>query len=606
MLFRSTAWAATLDVRSDELAEAMNRAIAAQREFERACAERGRQILASPPAGARLTVVVSRPYNGCDAGVNLDLPKRMREAGLLALPMDMLDLQQIDLGGEWSDMFWKYGQKILHAARIIASRDDLHAVYLSNFGCGPDSFLRRFFQETMGRKPFLALEVDEHSAPAGLITRLEAFVDSSGNGHGGAGQAPAAAVATRTRGTLAGRTLMVPKMCDHAYAFAAAFRGAGIDARIIPDSDDQSLALGRRHTSGKECLPCIVTAGDMLRELQRPGADASRLAFFMPSGTGPCRFGLYNRLHQVILRDAGYPDVPVVSPNQGDSFYDDFKRLPRDPTRPAWQGIVAVDALTQALLSVRPYEVEPGAADKVYERCLRSVESALEEARSLREVMIWSARQFEALPRLDVQPRARVILVGEIYVRNHAFSNQDVVRRLEGFGLEVEVASFAEWIYYTNWTRLRRTRGRGQYRRWLGTRIKDHVQRGDERRLKAPFARLLPRLLDAPTAQVVALGHPYINDTFEGEAVLSLGKAVEAVHQGAAGIVNVMPFTCMPGNIVAGIMQRVSEELGGVPSLSIAYDGQRDSTLDIRLEAFAEQVKAFAGSKAFASSGAKK
>ena len=115
-----------------------------------------------------------------------------------------------------------------------------------------------------------------------------------------------------------------------------------------------------------------------------------------------------------------------------------------------------------------------------------------------------------------------------------------------------------------------------------------------------------PRLLDAPTAQVVALGHPYINDTFEGEAVLSLGKAVEAVHQGAAGIVNVMPFTCMPGNIVAGIMQRVSEELGGVPSLSIAYDGQRDSTLDIRLEAFAEQVKAFAGSKAFASSGAKK
>ncbi len=599
-------WASELGITRGELADALDRAVAAQNEFDLACAERGRQLLANPPAGARLAVIVSRPYNGCDSGISLDLPRRMREAGLLAVPMDMLDMRQIDLGGDWSDMFWKYGQRILHAARLIAGRDDLLAVYLSNFGCGPDSFLRRFFQEIMGQKPFLALEVDEHSAAAGLITRLEAFVDSAGNSHGdgrrvdwsagGSGEASASGNGNGAGGRpgLAGRTLMVPKMCDHAYAFAAAFRGSGIDARIIEDSDEESLALGRRHTSGKECLPCIVTAGDMLRELQRPGADPSRLAFFMPSGTGPCRFGLYNRLHQVILRDAGYGDVPVVSPNQGDSFYDDFKRLPRDPTRPAWQGIVAVDVLTQALLSTRPYEAVAGETDEVYQQCLRAVEAALENADSLNQAMIWCANQFRKIERRQVSPLARVVLVGEIYVRNHAFSNQGIVRRLEQFGLEVEVASFAEWIYYTNWTRLRRTSGRRQYRRWLGTRVKEHVQRADERRVKAPFADLLPRLLEAPTAEVVALGHPYIHDTFEGEAVLSVGKAVEAVHHGAAGVVNVMPFTCMPGNIVSGILQRVSDDLGALPTLSVAFDGQRDSTLHIRLEAFAEQVKSFA------------
>ena len=585
-------WASHLDVSEGLLAKALDAATRAQHEFERRCIERGRRLLANPPADATLAVVVSRPYNGCDPGMNMDLARRMREVGLLPVPMDFLDLRHIDLGSDWRNLFWKYGQKIIRAGEIIADTPELQAVYISNFGCGPDSFLQRFFQESMGNKPFLALEIDEHSASAGLVTRIEAFVDSL-RGNRGTVTARPARIFPRT-GPMDGRTLLVPHMCDHAYAFAAAFRGAGLKAEVIPPSDEESLALGRQWTSGRECLPCIVTAGDMLRELGRDGADPDRLAFFMPSGTGPCRFGMYSKLHRLILRDAGYPDVPIVSPNQGTSFYDDFRKLKRDPTRLAWQGIVAVDTLLQTLYAKRPYETTPGATDAAYAECLQSVQHALEDGGNIVKTMRRCASRFGSVPTNGHRRRPLVTIIGEIYVRNHAFSNQDVVKRLESLGLEVDLASFAEWIYYTNWTRLRRTRSRRQWRSWLGTVIKERVQRADEKKIKRPLKATLRQMRETDTGHLMDLARPYIDDTFEGEATMSVGKAIESAHQGAAGVVNVMPFTCMPGNIVAAVLKNVRRDLGDLPILSIAYDGQRDGSLEIRLEAFAEQVKAFA------------
>jgi predicted nucleotide-binding protein (sugar kinase/HSP70/actin superfamily) len=233
---------------------------------------------------------------------------------------------------------------------------------------------------------------------------------------------------------------------------------------------------------------------------------------------------------------------------------------------------------------------------------LKLVEEALERGADLPQAMRGCAERFRDVATEGRGTRPLVGLVGEIYVRSHGFSNQDVVRRLEALGLEVDLASFSEWIYYTNWTRKRRTRGRGQWRLWLGTWVKEKVQQFDERRIKRPLADLTGETSETATPLVVALGHPYIHDSFEGEAVLSLGKAVEvATHarphtgQRAAGIVNVMPFTCMPGNIVDAMLKRLRQNLDNLPILSIAYDGQRDSALDVRLEAFAEQVKAFAG-----------
>ena len=123
-------------------------------------------------------VVVGRPYNTNDSGACLGLPEKLRKFGVHAIPMDMLPLERVTLPAKYDNMFWRSGQDILRAARIIADDPRLHAVYLTNFACGPDSFIMSYFRDTMGPKPFLELEVDEHTADAGVLTRIEAFLDS--------------------------------------------------------------------------------------------------------------------------------------------------------------------------------------------------------------------------------------------------------------------------------------------------------------------------------------------------------------------------------------------------------------------------------------------
>ena len=108
-------------------------------------------------------------------------------------------------------------------------------------------------------------------------------------------------------------------MSPHAYPFAAAFTRAGMPSEVLPESDGETLVYGRQFTTGKECYPCIVTTGDMVKKTREPDFDPDHSAFFMPSGSGPCRFGQYNKLHRLVLKELGLEQVPVISPNQGRS-----------------------------------------------------------------------------------------------------------------------------------------------------------------------------------------------------------------------------------------------------------------------------------------------
>ena len=160
---------------ADKAAEAGWSAI---REFSQALVARGREVLDSAGSGPPLVVVVGRPYTCNDPGANLDLPYKLRRLGVLPVPMDFLPLDDVRVPAPHEDMYWRSGQDILRAGVVVRGDPRLQAVYLTNFNCGPDAFLISFFRTTLGAKPFLELEVDDHTADAGMITRCEAFFDS--------------------------------------------------------------------------------------------------------------------------------------------------------------------------------------------------------------------------------------------------------------------------------------------------------------------------------------------------------------------------------------------------------------------------------------------
>ncbi len=586
------------------VARAVEAGLRAQDMFYAACQRRGREILESLGEDERVFVIVSRPYNGCDSGVNLGLPKKLRDLGALAMPMDFLPLDEVNLSKEWENMYWRYGQKIMSAAEIIRKDKRLFAIYITNFGCGPDSFISHFFREAMRGKPYLQIEIDEHSADVGAITRCEAFLDSIEHARVKEVQEEVVVVDDSNRleassGSVA-RKLYIPSMSPHAYPFAAAFNRFGIPAEVLPESDSRTLEYGRKFTSGKECYPCIVTTGDMVKKCLEPDFDPERSAFFMPSGTGPCRFGQYNRLQRLVLKELGFEGVPVISPNQGRQFYDEIGKVAPGFDRVAWRGLLAVDFLERMTRERRPYEKVKGQCEKLFWEGVEDICQAILNDRDIFEVLeAWKNKMLAVETEDDSKPLIGV--VGEVFVRCNRFSNDNIVAEIERLGGEAWLPPFTEWILYTNFTRKRANLKTRDYRSYFVTLLKDKIQKRDEHKMKEIFKGAIKKLDEPTTEQVLQSASPYIHDSFEGEATLSVGKAIDFIRHGASGIINVMPFTCMPGTVVTGVMKRVRLDFDNIPFLTMAYDGLEQTNTLTRLEAFMHQASQYASRRQKAS-----
>ncbi|MDY6908443.1 MAG: acyl-CoA dehydratase activase-related protein, partial [Thermodesulfobacteriota bacterium] len=154
--------------------KAVEAAWAAAEAFRSELQERGRTVLSELPESEPLWVVTGRPYNLYDERLNLQLGRHLAKLGIQALPMDYLDVDGEDLS-DFPRMYWGLGARILRVAKRIARTPNWYGVHLTNFSCGADSFIEHFYRHVMGEKPYLILELDEHSAVAGLLTRIEAY-----------------------------------------------------------------------------------------------------------------------------------------------------------------------------------------------------------------------------------------------------------------------------------------------------------------------------------------------------------------------------------------------------------------------------------------------
>jgi predicted nucleotide-binding protein (sugar kinase/HSP70/actin superfamily) len=184
-------------------------------------------------------------------------------------------------------------------------------------------------------------------------------------------------------------------------------------------------------------------------------------------------------------------------------------------------------------------------------------------------------------------------LVGEIYLRFNNYSNLDIVRRIEAAGGEVMQASLIEFLYHLNWGFKNYTRLMGRYFDYIVTFLTDKYQQYVEYRLVKPVAHLLDHPYETPVPKLMDNIRPYYDPTLGTEAVLSMGKAIELAHHGVCGLVNVMPFSCMPGILTTGMAPRLRRDLDNIPWLDITYDAQGGTNINTRLEAFMYQAIQF-------------
>ena len=154
--------------------QSLYHALERQRQFITDMHQQGSKIQRRLDLDEPILIVTGRPYNLYDDRVNLRLGQNLAKLNLTALPMDFINVTSVDLT-EFSSMFWGLGSQILKTTKIIAENSNCFGLHLTNFGCGADSFIEHFYKYIMGKKPYLILELDEHSAIAGVTTRLEAY-----------------------------------------------------------------------------------------------------------------------------------------------------------------------------------------------------------------------------------------------------------------------------------------------------------------------------------------------------------------------------------------------------------------------------------------------
>lgn len=586
---------------------AYDESMAVLEQFDLEIKKVGAQILKNL-GDRRAIVVIGRPYSAYDSRTNLNLFATFSRLGIHAIPQEFLDLKDIEVEAEYPNMYWGFGNQILQAAKYINRDQRLFGLYLTSFSCGPDSFVLHFFNHEMSRtrRPYLELELDEHSAGAGVETRLLAFIDAIKN------QTQITILSEKeinfmprkSKAPLSERTLYLPKMAEGARCLAAAFRHLGCKAEVMPTYTSAGIEFGKKHTSGKECFPCIVTTGDMFGVIEdhiKQGANVNdNLAFFMPETEGPCRFGQYTRLHRILLDKYKYVDVPILSPSSEDSyrfsgyFSDDqaieFRKL-------AWQAIVYSDLIEKALWRIRPYEQIKGSTDRVFEDAMQLGISAIEAGGGLQLVKAAkkAARAFANIKRTQEQ-KPLVGIVGEIFVRTHKESNQNLVRMLEDLGCETYTSSVAEWVEYTTHTgieesteafrRQKSFSNAGEIAKyWLTSKY----QRMIARFIAQPFSKIIKNRFDHDTEHILEETTDIFSNHINGEAILSIGSALAFAKDGYNGVVNAMPFTCMPSTIASSILKvRMRNR---APFVDMVYDSSIMPNRETNLATFTFQAR---------------
>ncbi|MEN8244621.1 MAG: acyl-CoA dehydratase activase [Thermodesulfobacteriota bacterium] len=573
-------------------------------------------------------VIFSRPYNGLVDEAHMGIPAKFASRGVMVIPFDFLPFEK---ESSKRHMYWGMGEMIMKSARLVRRHPQLFGTFITNFSCGPDSFIIGYFRSVMGQKPSLTLELDSHTADAGLDTRIDAFLDivsayqqlerrekpafPSGNGF-------APATTTLEKGiptvvTTSGEkiplidprvTLLVPSMGKlGSEAIAAVFRGTGVNAIAHPPADEGVLKTGRGSTSCKECLPLILTTGTLLNYIQHQRKSGEVVVYLMATGTGPCRFGQYYIFIEDLIRRLEIPDIAVFTLTSENSYLG----LDKNIERKTWWGIVVSDIMEDMRAMLLTNAIESREALEIFHSEWVAVLKALENGAFRRLEHQLQATALN-LGRIKLKMPAHAVptisLTGEIFVRRDDLSRQNLTERLAQKGFATVCTPVAEWVFYSEYLVDHGLVDQAMpFLDKIRFKIRKKIMATDEQRLRSILAA--SGLVNSPPIDVSGIienARPYISRNLTGEAVLTIGGSLTDIATHACGVIAIGPFGCMPNRLAEAIMHETMcrenklkskpvgrhisdslEQMDDLPFLAIESDGSPfPQIIEAKFEAF--------------------
>ena len=291
----------------------------AVRKHTNAVEKQGKQLLDSLRPEDKVLVLITRNYGVSDPILNMGIPDLLLERGIKVITLSHLPGHALDISEEYPNLYWPFGQHILSGAKLIAHHPNLYAVYLTNHGCGPDSMLSHLFKKEMGDKPYLQIEVDEHFSKVGVVTRIEAFLNSLSKRNAKALPADfdIENVTIRTSNIQPNvqkeLPLYLPNLGLYTEFIRQYYEQTGHTVHVLPMADEEALSLGRAHTNSKEYLPFVVLLGSILKD-QKERASQHSVQYLVPQTLGSEADGQYATVIDAILWQSGMKNIMLAAP----------------------------------------------------------------------------------------------------------------------------------------------------------------------------------------------------------------------------------------------------------------------------------------------------
>ncbi len=580
---------AKFDIPVKEIRNATEKAYLELDNFKNDIRRKGEEVIEWLHGNNRRGIVLAgRPYH-IDPEINHGIPDMINSLGFAVLTEDCVaHLGQLERDIRVVDQ-WAYHTRLYEAASEVIKDERLELIQLNSFGCGLDAVTTDQVMEILQshEKIYTTLKIDEVSnlGTARIRVRSLKAAVKDRDARKFVPQKVEDYTINRVRFTEKERknhTIIFPQMSPtHFSLFEAVLRANGYNAAVLEHATPEDVEMGLKSVNNDACYPSILVVGQLVNAFVSGRCDPDNTSVMITQTGGGCRATNYIAFLRKALLEAGYPQVPVISLNlAGLEGNPGFKITPK-----LVDGLLKACTWGDILLSVsqriRPYEINEGETNEVYDRWqTRLYNDIVEDNRQnlkLKRVTEEIIADFDAIPIDETVKKPRVGVVGEILVKFHPDANNDVVGVIEAEGGEAVMPGLADFFLYCLYNNNFKSENLGM--KASTARLCNLAIWGVEsyRKYASKLMRANPKFASrAPehiaeiadgAKSILQLGH------CTGEGWFLTGEMLELINSGVPNIVCVQPFACLPNHVTGkGMIKEIRRQHPEANIVAIDYD----------------------------------
>ena len=530
-------------------------------------------------------VLAGRPYH-VDPEVNHGIDTLITSLGLCVLTEDSISNQtEVKRPIRVVDQ-WVFHARLYAAADFVGKHDNLELIQLNSFGCGVDAVTTDQVEEilTSYNKMYTLIKIDEINNLGAVRIRIRSLLASMNKRlknkdiEKGTGDYEVHKKIF-TKDMKKDYTILIPQMAPiHFELLETAVKSSGYKVELLRECTEHTVETGLKYVNNDACYPSILVTGQMIEALESGKYDLDRTALIMSQTGGGCRATNYIGFIRKALKDAGFPNIPVISFNVvGMEKMPGFKiTLPL--VERLLKTVVYADLLQKLLTKNRAYEVNKGETQKLFDEWMEKCKKLLTKStlKEFKQSIYDMVDDFEKIELDTSIEKPKVGIVGEVLIKYHPFGNNFVANKLEEEGAEVILPDFMGFIKFIathkiTFNQLIKTDKMKAKIFKTAIKLIDILEKDVNIALKnSKKGYLLPCNiweLEDKVKDILSIG----NQT--GEGWFLTAEMVEYIEHGIPNIVCVQPFACLPNHVVGkGVIKTIRNKFPEANISPIDYD----------------------------------